>query len=176
MGLGRIASLLGSLHPAAETQQAPPELALNDRPAAAAEGPHTSYDRNAGGKTDVAAQIQAVITAIQQLHDSSSQDGAGMAFSHSGTTLRDSVGALGHLMAAARDSGVPLSADLVKEAEATVAAVDTRLQTVREGIEQRAQRTSGAEEARIREVAGRFLAEMQAAVAHTQSVIARFGL
>lgn len=176
MGLGRIASLLGSLHPAAETQQAPPEPAPNDRPPTPAAGPDTSYDRNASARSDIAAQIQAILTAIQRLHESASQDGAGMAFSHSGSTLRDSVGALGHLMAAARDSGVALSADLVREAETTVAAVDGRLQAVRDGVEQRVATLPATDRDRIRDVAGRFVSEMQAAIAHTQSVIARFGV
>lgn len=175
MGLGRIVALIGSLTPAAEAP-AQPEVAVNDRPVAVPAGAQAGFDAKDGAdKSDAAAQIEAVISAIHQLHDHASQDGAGMAFSRSGASLRDSVGALGHLMAAARDTGVPLSTDLVKEAGAAVDTVEARLGAVEAGIEQRAHRLSATDEARVRDVAGRFVAEMQGAIAQTRTVIGRFG-
>lgn len=175
MGLGRIAALLGVATPAAESP-VQPDAVPTDRTAAASAGAHADFNAKDGtGKSDIAAQIEAVITAIRQLDDNASQDGAGMAFSRSGATLRDSVGALGHLMTTARETGVALSGDLVQDAGDAVGAVESRLRTVQDGVEQRAHRLPPSDEARVRETAGRFVAEMQAVITHTRGVIAGFG-
>lgn len=172
MGIGRIAALLGSLAPSAPTEQVPTEAVASEPAVTASEQSH-SFDRAAqdNGGSDAAAQIQAVVNAIRQLNDNAGQDGAGMAFSQSGATLRDSVAALSHLLKNAQDSRTVLPQPLLAEAGAVVGAVEARMETVRRAVDERLERMAAADQQRVRQTTGAFLTEMHSLLYATRGVL-----
>jgi hypothetical protein len=175
MGIGRIASLLGSLSPtAAPAEQAAPDAPGRDEVIVAPPGGMESEHRPGEGKADMAAQIQQLLSAIQQLHATASEDGAAMAFSRSGASLRDAVGGLGHLLATARDTGAKLPQDLVQDSKRVVGEVETGLSGLKSAIQQRMDAMEPHAAARIGETASRFVAEMQAALNHVRGALAGF--
>lgn len=160
MGIGRIAALLGSLSPSA-AEQAQSDVTRTEPAIAEAASNSSDHNFQDNPSSDAAIQIQAVIGAIRQLNENAGQDGAAMAFSQSGGTLKESVGGLTYLMQNARDSRAALPAQMLSDVAQVARDVEARVQTVRDGIDQRLTRMQGADQQRLRQAADSFVAEMQ---------------
>lgn len=170
MAIGRLVSLLG-LSPATLPPQQP-EDPLHDKAVTSA---GAGTDRQGPGQrdeSDMSAQIRAVLGAIRQLHENASEDGAGMAFSHSGNALRGSIGALGHLLATARDSREVLPPRIIGDAVKVMDVVDADLERLGDAMTDRLRRLPVNDRDRAQDVTSRFMGEMNAAVALVRATIA----
>lgn len=160
MSIGRIAALLGSLSPSA-AEQAQTEASIHEPAVAAPDSSISDNNPGANPGNESLAQIQAVIGAIRQLNDNAGQDGAAMAFSQSGSTLKDSVSGLAYLV---QNAG-PLPDGVKADVAQLTRDVEVRVQTVRDGLEQRLAHTQkAADQQRLSQIAGAFVTEMQSAL------------
>lgn len=170
MAIGRLVSLLG-LGPVTAPQQQPDDSLHGDAVGAAGSG----AERHGPGQrdeTDVSAQIRAVLGAIRQLHENASEDGAGMAFSHAGNALPGSIGALGHLLATARDSREALPPRIIGDTVKVMNAVDEDLDRLGASVADRLRQLPAVDRDRAHDVTGRFMAEMKTAVALVRATLA----
>ncbi|MGE5546933.1 MAG: hypothetical protein ACM33T_08550 [Solirubrobacterales bacterium] len=173
MAIGRIASLIGSLAPGAAAEPAQADATREARTAEASGGTHDRNHRQSGDAAGMVAQIEQILSAIRQLHENASQDGAGMALSPSGTTLKGSVTALGHLLATARDTRTALPRPLIDKALDVVGSVEGGLGTIPSAVEDRTSRMAAADADRVRALADRFVGEMQAAIGTVRTALGR---
>lgn len=182
MGIGRIASFLSSLSPAADAASAaasadelPPD---SERRADAASAQSDLNDqRRQADANDIAAQLQTMVGAVRALNDNAIQQGAAVAVSSAGNELRNAVVGLGHLLAAVDAHALAKGAAApAREAAGVIDAVESGLAGSQAAAEQVMRNLPAVQAARAQEISSRFQAEMRGAIRQVREVLGSLNL
>lgn len=178
MGIGRIASFLSSLSPAADAaaatataDQVPEESerradALSEQPSLA------DQQRHGGDPNDIAAQLQTMVSAVRTLNENAIQQGAAVAVSAAGTELRNAVTGLSHLLAAVDAQALANGAAApVREAAAVIDGVESGLAGTQAAAEQVMRNLPVVQAQRAQDASDRFQAEMRDAIRQVRGVL-----
>lgn len=177
MGIGRIASFLSSLSPAADAAAAasasdsvPEEL--DRRAEALNQQNQLNDDQRRNQANDIALQLQTMVSAVRAVNENAVQQGAAVAVSAAGTELRNAVNALGHLLAAvdahALASG---AAGPVREAAQVIDGVEAGIAGAQAAAEQIMRNLPAAQAERAQMASDQFQAEMRAAIRQVRGVL-----
>ena len=176
MGIGRIASFLSSLSPAADsasavsatdhehahaTRQAESSAAFQDR----------ERQHQQGSTSEIAQQLQSMIAAVRTLNDNAAEQGAALPVSQTGAQLRNAVSGLGHLLSALDPTSLSLASAQVREAGHAVDAVETGLAGIQASAEQMFRSMSAEQAQQARAISDRFQSDMKDAVARVRGAI-----
>lgn len=176
MAVGRIASFLSSLSPAADTaaasgaEQLPEEL---DRHVAALDQQQNLSERQGqGDPSDIAAQLQTMVSAVRSLNENAVQQGAAVVVSAAGTQLHNAVSALGHLLAAVDAQAMAKGASgPVREAATVVDSVEAGLAGTQNAAEQVMRNLPALQAQRAQEASDRFQANMRDAIRQVRGTL-----
>ncbi|HLO79021.1 MAG TPA: hypothetical protein VK196_21405 [Magnetospirillum sp.] len=177
MGIGRIASFLSSLSPAADAaaasaaaDQVPEER--ERKTDALSEQSSTADKERRGDPNDLAAQLQTMVTAVRTLNENAVQQGAAVAVSAAGSELRNAVTGLSHLLAAVDANALANGAATpVREAAGVIDAVESGLVGTQAAAQQVMRNLPAAQAQRAQEASDRFQAEMRGAIKQVRGVL-----
>lgn len=177
MGIGRIASFLSSLSPAADAaastalaEQVPEES--ERRADALSDQPSLSDQQRHGDPNDIAAQLQTMVSAVRTLNENAIQQGGAVAVSAAGTELRNAVTGLSHLLAAVDAQALANGAVTpVREASAVIDGVEAGLVGTQAATEQVLRNLPAVQAQRAQDTADRFQADMRAAIGQVRGVL-----
>lgn len=176
MGIGRIASFLSSLSPGSDAAPATPSAEsspIADRQTEAAT-PQQDYERtdSYGGTSDIAWQLQTMISAVRTSHEVAVEQGAAMAVSSAGTQLKNAVTALGHILAVVDAEAMAQGAVAqVREADQVIDAVEAGLVGAQSNAAQVLGNLPAPQAAAARQAGAQFQAEMKLALTQVRSTL-----
>lgn len=175
MGIGRIASFLSSLSPGSDAAAATPsaESPVADRQAEAVTA-HQDYERKDphGGTSDIALQLQTMISAVRSSHEVAVEQGAAVAVSSAGVQLKNAVTGLGHILAVVDAQAMAQGAAAqVREADLLIDAVEAGLVATQTSAAQVLSNLPVQQAAAAREAGDRFQADMRLALTQVRSAL-----
>ena len=180
MGIGRIASFLGSLSPASESAAA---AAATDETLPEsqrlAEGTDGASDRrrysDSQQTADITQQLQTMIGAVRQLNENAIQQGAAISVSDAGTQLKNAVSGLGHLLATVDAQGLFKQAQAqIKQANEVVDSVEAGIAGTQAATDQLLRQIPPQQAQFAQEASQRFQTEMRNAIGQVRGTLASF--
>jgi len=178
MAIGRIASFLSSLSPAADptsettNSEHIPEGVEQQTEAVSEQTALFDKERHGGDPNEIAAQLQTMVNAVRTLNENAVQQGAAVAVSAAGTQLRNAVVGLSHLLAAVDAQAMATGAATpVREAAEVIDAVEAGVAGTHATTEQVLRNLPVLQAQRAQEASDRFQAEMRGAIRQVRSVL-----
>ncbi|HTH15016.1 MAG TPA: hypothetical protein VL974_00075 [Magnetospirillum sp.] len=174
MAVGRIASFLSSLSPAADaaaqSDSVPEEL--ERRAEAASQQSQLTDDQRRSNASDIAVQLQTMVSAVRMLNENAVQQGAAVAISAAGTELHNAVTGLGHLLAAVDAHALATGAAApVREASDVIDGVEAGVSSAQASAEQIMRNLPAAQAQRAQEASNQFQAQMRGAIRQVREAL-----